>query len=77
MDDGTLPIVWDQKKKPILHLCDSEKWKKKAAAEDEKARRKNKVKGGLRDAGVKSTVINIISSGEPSFILYQMNLEHD
>lgn len=66
IDDGTLPIVWDQKKSPILRLCDSEKWKKKAAAGDE--RRKNKGKGGLRNAAVKTTVINIISSGEPSFV---------
>jgi hypothetical protein len=66
-DNGSLPIVLDHKKSPILRLRDSSRWKKKDALNKMKAM-KNLQKGsrGLLYNN-KGSVVNVTSSGKISY----------
>ncbi|KAF9509268.1 hypothetical protein BS47DRAFT_1365381 [Hydnum rufescens UP504] len=64
MEDGNLPLVFDQKKNPLLHLWDSTKWRKMDAAQKAKeGKNRAKMNKALWDTGGKSSaIVNVVSS---------------
>ncbi|KAF9504165.1 hypothetical protein BS47DRAFT_1368990 [Hydnum rufescens UP504] len=59
-----LPLVFDQKKNPLLHLWDSTKWRKMDAAQKAKeGKNRAKMNKALWDTGGKSSaIVNVVSS---------------
>ncbi|KAF9515468.1 hypothetical protein BS47DRAFT_1360922 [Hydnum rufescens UP504] len=65
MEDGNLPLVFDQKKNPLLCLWDSTKWRKMDTAQKAKeGKNKAKINKALQATGTNSAAINARSAGK-------------